>query len=279
MAVNHVSLFFGARATGSLVFSLISGVALENLSKSKVFMLSGCIPLLLFVYVWFVFEEKQVSQYSQEATAEEIREIVESHLKTIKPEFKIEKEKNVEKPIVFDENVKTRNFKFAVRPSENQENYNLSKKELEKENGFFGNIKSHFGFSASQPQSSQKTKTHKTKYDFGTFSKSKYEKTNYSVSDNFSMIYNQQRPNFLRDLKKILYVMKHPKIRRIIFLVSLVMITPSFGSTWNYYLTNVIKLQPEDMGELNFTASCGYLVGIIAMNTIFLGNLKIFMIY
>ena len=287
MAVNHVSFFFGARAAGALVFSLVGGIALENMSKSKVFILSGCIPLLLFVYVWLVFEEKESSQYSEEATAEEIRDIVESHLKEIRPEYSIKAEQKEEKSIVFeddnDEAVKSRKFKFAVRPSENQENYNMSNKKTqqddqEKTDGFFNNIKSHFGFSASQPQNSQKTSTkrNKTKYDFGTFNSkqkiSKYESnTCYSVSDNFSMIYNKQRPNFIRDLKKILYVFKHPKIRRIIILVSLVMITPSFGSTWNYYLTNVIKLQPEDMGELNFMASCGYLVGIVAMNTIFLG--------
>ena len=65
--------------------------------------------------------------------------------------------------------------------------------------------------------------------------------------------------------------MHHPKIKRILILVSLVMIIPSFTSTWNYYLTNVIKLDPEDMGELNFMSSCGYLIGIISMNTIFKG--------
>ena len=282
MAVNHVSFFFGARATGALVFSLIGGVALENLNKSKVFIISGTIPLMLFFYVWFVLEEKEESQYSEEATAEEIREIVESHLKEIKPEFNIKDEKNEDKPIVFEDNneiVKSRTFKFMVRQSENRENYNFSNKKTIKEEqkeGIIDNIKSKLGFSnKNQPSSGNpRSRPSKTKYDFGTFNsknRSYDAETFFTVSDNFSMIYNKQRPNFFRDLKKILYVMQHPKIKRIIILVSMVMITPSYGSTWNYYLTNVLKLQPEDLGELNFTASCGYLIGIVAMNTIFSG--------
>ena len=274
MAVNHVSFFFGARATGALVFSLIGGIALENFSKSTVFLISGCIPLMLFFYVWLVFEERENSQYSEEATAEEIREIVEEHLKVIKPEYSI-KEKQDES-IRFEDSediAKSKTFKFITKPSANA-NYEGAKKSSEKdpESGIIDNIKSKLGFSSKND--SQKKSRNKTKYDFGSFDSkvdSMGKATCYSVSDDFSMIYNKQRPNFMRDLKKILYVMRHPKIKRILILVSLVMITPTFGSTWNYYLTNVIKLQPEDMGELNFMSSCGYLIGIIAMNTIFLG--------
>jgi hypothetical protein len=282
MAVNHVSFFFGARAAGALVFSLIGGVALENFSKSKVFMLSACFPLMLFFYTLFIFEEKPNSQYSEEATAEEIREIVESHLKQIKPELNFKEEKPEDKPIVFDQGdqiIKSRTFKYVVRPSENQETYNVTNSKnanVESNEGILHKIKTRLGFSTKNEDGSlkQSSRPTKTKYDFGTFNSkgrtSRYdEDTCYSVSDNFSMIYNKQRPNFLRDFKKILYVMKHPKIRRLIILVSLVMITPMYSSTWNYYLTNVIKLQPEDMGELNFTASCGYLLGILAMNFIF----------
>ena len=283
MAVNHVSFFFGARATGALVFSLIGGIALENFSKSKVFILSACFPLMLFFFTLFFYEEKPDSQYSEEATAEEIREIVESHLKQIKPELSFKEDKLEDKPIVFDDNdniVKSKTFKFVVRPSENRENYNTTNKKnedkKESNDGILENIKTRFGFSSKNERNSYKAsaRQNNTKYDFGTFNSkgrtSRYdEDTCYSVSDNFSMIYNKQRPNFIRDLKKILYVMRHPKIRRLIILVSLVMITPMYSSTWNYYLTNVIKLQPEDMGELNFTASCGYLLGILAMNFIF----------
>jgi hypothetical protein len=277
MAVNHVSFFFGARACGALVFSLIGGIALEKFSKSTVFILSGCIPLMLFFYVWLVFEEKEVSQYSEEATAEEIRQIVEEHLKVIKPEYSIKEKEKKEKSIVFEDSEeieKSKTFKFITKPSANA-HFNKSKKKSEKtnESGFFANIKSKLGISNKSESLKPKSKS-KTKYDFGNFESKKNsfsKETCYSVSDDFSMIYNKQRPNFIRDLKKILYVMHHPKIKRIILIVSLVMITPSFGSTWNYYLTNVIKLQPEDMGELNFMSSCGYLIGIIAMNTIFLG--------
>lgn len=245
-------------------------------------MLSACFPLMLFFYTLFIFEEKSSDQYSEEATAEEIREIVESHLKKIKPELNFKEEKVEDKPIVFDDSdqiIKSRTFKFVVRPSENTDNYHVNNKKqtpVESSEGIFDNIKAKLGFSTKNQDGSLKmsTRQNKTKYDFGTFnSKARISRYNddtcYSVSDNFSMIYNKQRPNFFRDFKKILYVMKHPKIRRLIILVSLVMITPMYSSTWNYYLTNVIKLQPEDMGELNFTASCGYLLGILAMNFIF----------
>lgn len=286
MAVNHVSFFFGARATGALVFSLLGGVALEKLSKSKVFMLSGCIPLLLFVYVWLVFEEKEGTQYSQEATAEEVREIVESHLRKVRPEYSNEDgQSDGDRSIVYQDSpqiAKSRTFKFVVKPSQNHENRppinslrkNENSGETTADKGILQNIKSRLGFTPKPDSQNARTRTVKTKYDFGTFESrtvdSKQGRT-YSVSDDFSNIYHRQRPRFMRDLKKILFVIRHPKIRRVIVLVSLVMVTPSFGSTWNYYLTNVLKLQPEDMGELNFMASCGYLVGIIAMNTVFQG--------
>lgn len=286
MAVNHVSFFFGARATGALVFSLVGGMALENFSKSKVFILSGCIPLMLFLYVWLVFEEKEETQYSQEATAEEVRQIVESHLRQVRPEYSVgDAQSDGDRSIVYQDSSeigKSRTFKFVVKPSQNAENQPpvntvRTVKESgsnEGKGGLIQNIKSRLGFTEKPQSRRTKTRAAKTKYDFGTFDTPTNESDRdkgYSVSDDFSLIYNQKRPNFVRDLKKILFVLKHPKIRRVIVLVSLVMVTPSFGSTWNYYLTNVIKLQPEDMGELNFMASCGYLVGIIAMNTIFQG--------
>lgn len=287
MAVNHVSFFFGARATGALVFSLVGGVALEHLSKSKVFMLSGCVPLMLFFYVWLVFEEREDTQYSQEATAEEIRQIVESHLKQAKSADSLEPSlHNADQSIIFEDSAKigkSRTFKFVVKPSqnkdfqkppksrENQPPANFSNS-ASREKTVFEHIKSRLGFAAKPESQRPKSKPSKTKYDFGTFrTDAQASYPDYSVSDNFSELYVRQRPNFVRDLKKILFVLKHPKIRRVIVMVSLVMVTPSFGSTWNYYLTNVLKLQPEDMGELNFMASCGYLVGIVAMNTVFLG--------
>ena len=276
MAVNHVSFFFGARATGALVFSIISGFALEKLSKSNVFILSGCIPIMLFFYVWIVFEERETSVYNEEATAEEIREIVEGHLKQAKTDSGIKDKAKNPNSILFEDSEdlsKSRTLKLIYQTKEDENINNSNQKNINqiKQSNLIENIKSKLGYtSLSQGPKSQSRKKH----DFGTFNSKQTSFSKpmcYSISDECSIINNKQRPRFTRDLQKILYVMHHPKIRRVISLVSLVMITPSFGSTWNYYLTNVIKLDPEDMGELNFMSSCGYLVGIIAMNTVFLG--------
>lgn len=293
MATNHVSFFFGARAFGALAFSLIGGFALEYGSKSTVFLACGTMPFLLFFYTFFFFEENKDSVYSEDATAEEIRSIVESHIKQIAPNYEPEETRIEEdsKSIHYDDVNKDQDQKIKnlkIKPSENTENYKpktiIRSSEKKKESGLINNIKSKLGFKKPQEDSEAVVKSKKTnaKYNFSAYDKdipSMHSISNscYSVSDDFSMLYNQQNPNFFRDLQKILYVLRHPKIKRVILLVSLVMITPSFGSTWNYYLTNVIKLQPADMGELNFMASGGYLIGIIAMNTIFSGiKLKTF---
>ena len=214
MATSNVSYFFGARAFGGLFFTLFGGFGIQYLNKSSLFLIFSAFPLGLMFYTIFVFEEGNLDEYNEETTAEEIREIVQGHLKNNMKENTLE--------IKYDDEV--------------------------------------------APPVSFKTKPTQSKFK----RKLKFDNDVSVVSDSFSQIHRKQNPSFFYDLKKILRILKHPKIRKVILLVSIVMITPSFGSTWNYYLTNVIKLQPEDMGELNFMASLGYLIGIIAMNTIFI---------
>lgn len=79
----------------------------------------------------------------------------------------------------------------------------------------------------------------------------------------------RKQPNFMADMNRILVVLENRKMRKLLFFVGLIMFTPSFSSTWNYYFTSIIGLQPEDLGEINFISSVGYLIGILAMNTIF----------
>ena len=282
MAIGHVSYFFGARAMGAIVFSLVGGFALENFSKPTIFRLSALCPLLLFLYVAFIFEEKEDSVYSEETTTEEIRTIIEAHMKQNKSSYMNNSACIEDSPAIHFESDKFNDMKtpiYATKPSQHQEAGKTPRhlKEDKNSSGFIQEIKTTFGFSSStHSKEENRVALPKTKYDFRPRSiktrlDSGVSEQTVSVSDNFSHFYNKAHPNFMRDMKKILYVMKHPKMRRLMLLVGLVMFTPSFSSTWNYYLTNVIKLQPEDMGELNFMSSIGYFIGIMAMNSVFSG--------
>lgn len=168
---------------------------------------------------------------------------------------------------------------YATKPSQHQDAFRKANPSYEQHSShsFIQDMKDKLGLSASAHSKDHNLRYKpQPKYNFGQ-KRAPYNVEDgrtahtISVSDNFSHFYNKAHPSFVRDMKKILYVLKHHKMRRIMLLVGLVMFTPSFSSTWNYYLTNVIKLQPEDLGELNFMSSIGYFIGIIAMNTVFSG--------
>jgi len=46
-------------------------------------------------------------------------------------------------------------------------------------------------------------------------------------------------------------------------------IAPNLGPTFNFYFTEVLNFSPDVMGQLAFISSAAYLIGILALNTIF----------
>jgi len=47
--------------------------------------------------------------------------------------------------------------------------------------------------------------------------------------------------------------------------------SPSIGTVFNFFLTEKLHFPPRVMGQIAFISSGAYLVGIVAMNTIFRG--------
>lgn len=106
----------------------------------------------------------------------------------------------------------------------------------------------------------------------------KQYKSNSKLNESESLFISQSNSllrakpkSFIEDIRIIIKVFKNKNIKKIFWIVGFVMITPSFGSTWNFYFTNILKMNSEDLGDLNFMSSAGYIIGIISMNTIFMG--------
>lgn len=271
MAVSHVSLFFGATAAGSLVFSYLGGIALQKLSKSQVLTLLGCFPVILFFYVLIIYEESRVTGEPEDVFAGEIETIIHSHLELnysnlstrgsrVRAAPKHAEQKDASSQIHTDSE-KTHNPVFE---SNDKTLFSGSEKvSFEVESGAQHEKRSKKQFEVPE---NNKMLSENSDSKKNSFEKSRLESPR---SPNPAPATKATKKGFLESFRTILLVLKHPKITRVILIVNLVLVTPSLSSTWNYYFTNVIKLTPKDLGDITFMASCGYLVGIIAMNTVF----------
>ena len=146
MAVGHVSYFFGARAVGAIVFSLVGGFALENFSKPTIFRLSALCPMLLFLYVTVIFEENEDSIYSEEATAEDIRTMLESHMMKRQSTSK-------DQGIIIDSSKKN-DINTPMYPTKPSQHQDVQKKaqltyEQQTSNSFIQDMKEKLGLSTS----------------------------------------------------------------------------------------------------------------------------------
>ncbi len=82
---------------------------------------------------------------------------------------------------------------------------------------------------------------------------------------------------FLQDIGTIARVILDPRIKGLLIVVILIIISPNLGPTFNFYFTEHLKFTPEIMGEISFVSSLSYLVGIVSLNTFFKGiNFKSF---
>lgn len=77
--------------------------------------------------------------------------------------------------------------------------------------------------------------------------------------------------NFLDNLKKINNVVSAPKLRALLVLVLLLIMTPSYGSAFSYYFTEFLKFDAVLMGQIAFLSSLAYLFGIFMVNSVFAG--------
>ena len=56
-----------------------------------------------------------------------------------------------------------------------------------------------------------------------------------------------------------------------LFIVLILIMCPSIGSAFNFYLIEKLHFTPTIMGQIGFISSAAYLVGILALNTVFRG--------
>lgn len=83
--------------------------------------------------------------------------------------------------------------------------------------------------------------------------------------------YTIERSSFIQDIKKVSGIIFAPNIRNLLICAILLVVCPTFGIVWNFYLTEKLHFSPKVMGQMNFMAVASYLVGIISINTIFRG--------
>ena len=78
-------------------------------------------------------------------------------------------------------------------------------------------------------------------------------------------------------MRKISGVLFHPKIRDLLIIVIILVMSPSIGTVFNFFQTERLHFSPKTMGQINFISSASYLIGILALNTVFRGvNFKKF---
>jgi len=58
-AQGQVSIFFGARSIGSLIFSYLGGAVLELISHRKIFLICSIFPLAVVIIAFYFLETKQ----------------------------------------------------------------------------------------------------------------------------------------------------------------------------------------------------------------------------
>jgi hypothetical protein len=75
----------------------------------------------------------------------------------------------------------------------------------------------------------------------------------------------------LNDIGLISRVLTDPRIKGLLLMVLVLIISPNLGPTFNFYFTEHLKFSPELMGEISFVSSLAYLMGILSLNTIFKG--------
>jgi Na+/melibiose symporter-like transporter len=71
------------------------------------------------------------------------------------------------------------------------------------------------------------------------------------------------------NLRALNEVTSAPKLRRLLILVLLLVMTPGYGSAFNYYFTEYLKFDAAFMGQIAFMSALAYLFGIFTVNTIF----------
>lgn len=69
--------------------------------------------------------------------------------------------------------------------------------------------------------------------------------------------------------EKISEVLTNQKVKSMLCFVMLVLFCPNLAPTFNYYYTDVMRLDSRQMGTLSFVSSFAYLSGILAVNTVF----------
>lgn len=75
--------------------------------------------------------------------------------------------------------------------------------------------------------------------------------------------------NIMSDFKQIGGVLMSPKIRNLLGIVMVLIMCPSIGSVFNFFLTERLHFRPQTMGEISFISSAAYLIGIQSLNTVF----------
>lgn len=272
MAVSHVSLFFGSGAAGSLTFSYLGGLALQIFNRSHALILMGCFPLILFFYVLMIYEEKKISGEPEDSFDKQIEQIIHSQIEEHYSKIELQNAH-----IKQNKNLKLYQISSAKQKS-NQILQNIFEKKKEKKIDLNKNEKNEVSFS-NKIESDKNSKISDSSKNNFIFNKNSYVEidSNLKNSSSFNNSFDSQEiilkqpKGFLYSTRRIFIVIRHPKIMRIMIIVVSVLLIPSFSSTWRYYFTNVLKLSPQDLGDLTFMSSCGYLIGIIAMNTFFKG--------